>query len=304
MKTHPLRPGAAGVGPLLTPSNYEQRALFSILTGTFGRYRNCFPQNPLMKNKNSLDALETRGGEIGALIGSTDWSKTPLGPLESWPRSLVNYVTMILELPSPAIIFWGPKQTQIYNEGYTSIMGPRHPRYFGAPVKECWPDTYPVVYPWMQKVLDRGETATIEKTQIPVTRYGFSEEAWFTFTFSPLRNDDGEIAGILQPVLEVTGSVLGERRADTLRALVPVSGSFDAAADAIEAMSANRGDIPFSLIYLWDESRKRLEPAAHTRNLDACEAAPGKFLPAALRAFESNTAIEIDDVQEDRKSVV
>ncbi|HEX2140230.1 MAG TPA: ATP-binding protein [Woeseiaceae bacterium] len=251
-----------------------------------------------MKTNSSLDALVSRGGEIGALIGATDWSKTPLGPLESWPRSLLNYVAMILELPSPAIIFWGPGQTQIYNEGYTSIMGPRHPRYFGAPASECWPDTYPIIYPWMAKVLERGERVTVEKTQITVTRYGFSEEAWFTFTLSPLRNDAGEIAGILQPVVEVTGSVLSERRADTLRALVPVPGSVDAAADAVNSMSANRNDIPFSLVYLWDESRKTLEPAAQTRNLDACETAPARLLPAARRAFEFHGPVEVDNVEE------
>ncbi len=64
-------------------------------------------------------------------LRTIDWSRTPLGPLASWPRSLISHVAMILELPTPAIIFWGPEQTQIYNDGYAVIMGPRHPRYFG-----------------------------------------------------------------------------------------------------------------------------------------------------------------------------
>lgn len=255
-------------------------------------------QPAMADNKSRVESLESCCGEIGAMISSKDWSKTPLGPLESWPLSLVNYVRMVLELPSPAIIFWGPEQTQIYNKAYTSIMGPRHPRYFGAPYKECWPDTYPVVYPWMRKVLERGEAVTVEKTQISVTRHGFTEEAWFTFTFSPLRNDAGDIEGILQPVVEVTEIVLNERRADTLRALAPIAGSFDAPGDAISAASDNRSDLPFSVIYLWNESREQLEPAAYTPNLDRCKSVLASFLPSAQRAFETNAMIEIHSLEE------
>src|ERR671924_199688 len=108
-----------------------------------------------------LGKLLAGKGEMGALIRSTDWAKTPLGPVESWPTALLNYATMILELPSPAIIFWGPDQLQIYNEGYARIMGPRHPRYFGAPYRECWPDTYPLIYRLMQKVLGSGEVVRV-----------------------------------------------------------------------------------------------------------------------------------------------
>src|SRR4051812_22086380 len=160
-------------------------------------------------------------GELSRLIRERDWSGSALGARETWPRSLHNYLSMILELPTAAIIFWGPDQIQLYNDGYAVIMGPRHPRYLAAPYRECWPDTYPLIYPWMQKVLTTGEVIRVDRTHIPVTRYGFTEEAYFSFTFSPLRDDHGRIAGILQPVVEVTSTVLSERRADTLRALEP-----------------------------------------------------------------------------------
>jgi signal transduction histidine kinase/ActR/RegA family two-component response regulator len=177
------------------------------------------------------------------LIAGTDWSRTPLGPPEGWPLSLKSYVAMVMAMPTPAIIFWGPELTQIYNDGYAEIMGPRHPRFFGAPYQACWPDTYPLIYPWMRRVLDDAEVVEVERERIPVTRFGFEEDAYFTFTFTPLRDDAGRIAGILQPVFEVTESVLAERRATLLRRLSTVSEGAVLWPHALEILATAEGDI-------------------------------------------------------------
>ncbi|MDB4961473.1 MAG: hypothetical protein JWP01_1472 [Myxococcales bacterium] len=184
------------------------------------------------------------------LLATYDWAGTSLGPVSTWPKSLVGYVKMIMEMPSPAIIFWGPEQTQIYNAGYAVIMGPRHPRYFAGSYRECWPETYPIIYPWMQQVL-AGGTWEVKDTSIMMTRHGFNEEAFFTFTFSPLRDDTGAIAGIYQPVLEVTAAVLAARRAETVRALAPRADSLRELTEAaVTALEANPKCVPFSLVYL------------------------------------------------------
>ena len=70
-------------------------------------------------------------------------------------------------------------------------------------------------------MLERGEVIQVTRTLFTLTRHGYTEEAYFTFTFSPLRDDTGAIGGILQPVVEVTDAVLAERRAATQRALAP-----------------------------------------------------------------------------------
>jgi PAS domain S-box-containing protein len=235
---------------------------------------------------------------MAAYIRAFDWSRTPLGPLHAWPRSLVSYVRMILELPSPAIIFWGPEQTQIYNDGYAEIMGPRHPRYLGAPYRACWPDTYPIVYPWMQKLFERGEVTKVERTLIPVTRHGYLEESYFTFTFSPLRDDDGKIAGIFQPVLEVTDAVLADRRTETIRAIAPAPLSEDPTADVMRALGTNPQDITFALLYLWDERTQQLSLAARSDNLAGVDTSLPAFAAAARRAFDSDRAFEWGDVDQ------
>ncbi len=185
--------------------------------------------------------------ELAALIERHAWANTVLGPIERWPVTLRGYLAQILELPTPAIIFWGAERTQLYNDGYAAIMGPRHPRYFAAPYRECWPDTYPVISPLMDRVL-AGEAVRLDHELFTLTRHGFTEEAYFTFSFSPLRDDQGAIAGILQPVVEVTRHVLRARRAETLRAL-GASGPEHEERDTLGALACDPQDLPFALFF-------------------------------------------------------
>jgi signal transduction histidine kinase/CheY-like chemotaxis protein len=234
--------------------------------------------------------------ETRALLESTDWAATPLGPMPGWPASLRSHVDLVMDLPSPAIIFAGPEQTQIYNDGYAVIMGPRHPRYFGAPYRDSWPDTYPLIYPWMRRVLDGGEVITVEETHITVTRHGFPEEAYFTFTFSPLRDDDGRIAGIYQPVIEVTDQVLGARRVEALRTL---AGQVDAVQPfgwPIDDLAMEERDVPFALVYRWDADAAELRAAARTANLAGRDDVLAAFDPHARWTYGNNGADEIEDV--------
>jgi PAS fold len=207
------------------------------------------------------------GGETGRLIRDKDWAATALGPRQSWPRSLRNHLSMIFELPTAAIIFWGPTQVQPYNDGYSVIMGPRHPQYLGATFRECWPEAFETIHPWMRRVLENGETVAVNRTLVPLARFGFTEEAYFTFSFSPLRDDEGRIAGILQIVTEVTDAVLLERRTAVLHRLsiqtaraVTTDDALRLAADVLR----EQADLPFSIVYLADQDKRRLMLAAST----------------------------------------
>ncbi|HEX3764888.1 MAG TPA: ATP-binding protein [Kofleriaceae bacterium] len=195
-------------------------------------------------------------GEAARLIRARGWTATSLGASERWPSSLHNYLNMILELPTAAIIFWGPDHIQLYNDGYAVIMGPRHPEYLGAPFRDCWPETYDTIHPWMQRVLDSGETVEVNRTLVPLTRYGFTEESYFTFSFSPLRDDERRIAGVLQIVTEVTAAVLAERRASALHELSNQTAlartTQDAARLATQVLGRCTPDLPFSLMYFVD----------------------------------------------------
>jgi PAS domain S-box-containing protein len=235
---------------------------------------------------------------MGAIMRAFDWSETELGPPSAWPQSLVSLVAMMLEMPTPAIIFWGPNQTQLYNDGYAVIMGPRHPEYFAASYTACWPETYPVIYPWMQRVLEKGEVVKVQNQLFTLTRHGFPEEAYFTFTFSPLRDDDGNIAGIFQPVVEVTDAVLAERRSEMLRQLgTKVDAPGSVIRSTMATLADNAIDIPLALLYLWNEERGALELAAQAgvdrledRVLDA-------MAPLVRRVHETRMASTLDALE-------
>ena len=240
-------------------------------------------------------------GDAARLIRERDWAATPIGPRDAWPPSLQRYVSMILELPTAAIIFWGPDHVQLYNDGYAVIMGPRHPEYLGAPFRECWPEAYDTIEPWMQRVLQRGETVEVKRTLVPLTRYGFMEESYFTFTFSPLRNDAGQISGILQLVTEVTAAVLAERRATVLHELSKqialARTPQDATRLAIDVLRTCADDLPFVVLYLVDPSDpQRFEVADATGLAEAHAPFPPRVeVPDAGGALAAELARAVCD---------
>lgn len=227
------------------------------------------------------------------LVERFDWSKTSVGPYETWPKSLRSFVAMMLALPTPAIVFWGKDHTQIYNDGYAEIMGPRHPRFFGGTFEACWPETFPLFGATMDAILEDGRHFVVDRAQITMTRHGFAEEAHFTFTFSPVYDDDGKIAGVYQPVVEVTDSVLRDRRLETLRVLGGARG--EVLRGATEALAANPLDIPLSAIFTWNEHHGELElrAASGLGSNGATSAAP-------LLAPYARTIREIFDARESR----
>ena len=195
------------------------------------------------------------GGEMGALIRSMDWSKTPLGPLQDWPQSLKTSVSLCLSSTFPILVAWGPHDIQIYNDAYRPICGNLHPQSMGAPFKEVWASALPVV----GDAFDRaraGEGTYIRDQRMFLDRYGYLEEAFMTFSFSPIRDELGEVGGIFHPISEATATVLNARRSQCLRDLSAAIADARAFADIardIEAQHQNMAlDLPFVLLYQLD----------------------------------------------------
>ena len=157
-------------------------------------------------------AIPAGRGEMAERIRSLDWSKTSLGPTPRWPRSLRTLVDMLLAHPLPMIVLWGPSLIQIYNDGYAGIAGDKHPAALGMPTKECWPEVWDVSAPVYERVLGRGESVLLEDQRFPICRGGATEDAWFTLTYSPVRDDDGRIAGVILTIMETRPKVCVQRQ--------------------------------------------------------------------------------------------
>src|SRR5437773_8436706 len=158
------------------------------------------------------------GREMGKLVRSMDWSRTPLGRSSFWPQSLRTTVSLCLASNVPISLAWGPRHVQIYNDGYWPICGAKHPHSMGQDFSECWASAWPVIGEAFERALG-GQTSYLENQRMFLDRNGYLEETFFTFSFSPIRDETGEVAGLFHPVTETTARMLSERRTHTLRDL-------------------------------------------------------------------------------------
>ncbi len=159
------------------------------------------------------------GGEMGSLIRSMDWSKTSLGPAAGWPQSLRTTVSICLASDLPICVIWGPGLVQLYNDAYRVICGDKHPRSMGQNFSECWKEAWPVIGEAHDCAL-AGDKAFLETQHIFLERYGFLEERFFTFSFSPIRDETGRVGGLFHPVIEMTTQMLSERRTRAVRDVI------------------------------------------------------------------------------------
>jgi len=147
------------------------------------------------------------GGETGALIRGRDWSATPLGPLAGWPAALRTAVDIMLGSPEPTSLGWGAACVQLYNDAYARLVHERHPELFGRPVLEGWADARGVLAPILDAVF-AGVPAVVQEDRVVVLRGSGARQAeprWFTFTFVPIHDDRGAVAGVFHRVVETTG---------------------------------------------------------------------------------------------------
>ncbi|HZU66009.1 MAG TPA: ATP-binding protein [Ktedonobacteraceae bacterium] len=202
------------------------------------------------------------GGEMGALMRSIDWSTTILGPVESWPQSLRTAVSICLASYFPMLIWWGPELVMLYNDAYRPMLGAtKHPQAMGQKGRECWPEIWDIIGPMLGGVLTRGQATWSENQLLPLDRNGYVEECYFTFSYSPIRDETGGIGGVFTAVTETTQQVLGERRLRTLRELAASTAGAKADEEvcsiAARTISNNPADIPFALLYLLDTDGKQ-----------------------------------------------
>ncbi|MEX2430289.1 MAG: GAF domain-containing sensor histidine kinase, partial [Dehalococcoidia bacterium] len=249
------------------------------------------------------------GGRMGELIRSMDWSKTPLGPIESWPASLRTTVSLCLASNFPISIAWGQERIQIYNDGYWPVCGDKHPYSMGQDFKECWFSAWPAVGEAFERA-SAGEATFLENQRMFLDRNGYLEETFFTFSFSPIRDETGAVGGLFHPVTEMTQPTLAERRLEVLRALA------DRTADAqtmqrayaliTQTVAHHAFDIPFALLYMLDPDGKGARLAGSTGLTPGATACPETvdlrytFHPTwpLGAALQSKQALQVDDLQD------
>ena len=155
--------------------------------------------------------------DMRTLSREFDWSATPIGGADRWPQSLRTAVGIVLDCGFPMILWWGPELIQVYNDAYVQILQDKHPRALGQRARECWPEIWAAIGPMLADVMAHGTATFNEDLLLTLDRSGYLEECYFTFSYSPIRDESGGVGGALCTVNETTAKVLGERRLRTLR---------------------------------------------------------------------------------------
>ena len=160
------------------------------------------PRNPA--------AFLTEGGAVGALMRGHDWSTSPLGPPERWPTALRTAAGLLLNSAFPMFTAWGPQLAFLYNDAYAEILGGKHPRALGRPFSEVWADIWHDIAPIVDQAM-QGRASYHENLPLTMQRNGYDEDTWFTFSYSPLRDEEGRVAGMFCACTETTEQVLAAR---------------------------------------------------------------------------------------------
>ena len=197
------------------------------------------------------------GGEMGALMRSNDWRNTALGPIEDWPQSLKVSAGICIASRFDLIVWWGPQLIMLYNDSYRRTLAGKHPDALGRPGREVYPEIWDVIGPMLEHVLATGEATWSADLLLLLERNGYLEETYHTFSYTPIRDEQGRVVGVITPVSETTDEVISQRRLLTLRDLaarsVDAKNEAEAWEFAAKALSANPYDIPFAVLYMFSD---------------------------------------------------
>ncbi|GAB3553674.1 ATP-binding protein [Spirosoma fluminis] len=204
------------------------------------------------------------GGEMATLIRTFDWSQTPLGPIEQWPQSLKTATNLMLNARQPMWIGWGPAVTFLYNDAYIPVLSlAKHPGALGKPAAVVWEEIWHICGPLADKVFQLGEASFADDVRLFMSRGDYLEETFYSFSYSPIRDETGQVAGLFCPNTEVTAQNLNTRRLATLSALalnaLVEKTTRSACASVARTLRQNSDDIPFALLYLTDAGGTHLK---------------------------------------------
>ena len=223
-------------------------------------------------NADSSSTQELSAGPtaLTALVRAKDWSLTPLGPVHRWPETLRVAVDICLHSRFPMFIWWGPDLINIYNDAYALMLGKRHPAALGESAREIWKEIWSIVGPQTQIVFEQDKATWNDRVKLVLERNGYPEEAYFTFSYSPI-HEGNRVAGLFCAVSEETQRILDEAARSRLAAIVESSDdaiisktldgiirSWNAGAQRIFGYTADEA-IGKSILMLLPEDRKSEE---------------------------------------------
>ena len=248
-------------------------------------------------------------GELARLMRAFDWSQTPLGPVADWPHSLRTVVNLILSSQHPMWLGWGPEVTFLYNDAYIQVLSrAKHPWALGRPAAEVWAEIWDVCGPLAEKVFEQGEPTFLDDVRLFMNRGDYLEETYYSFSYSPVRDESGRISGLFCPSAEVTSKVLNARRLRTLSELSATAfiekSVENACASVMHTLAKNYDDVPFALLYMLSSEDDGMRLQGHTGFAGRVPPEPHAFVRSAFASADEPARSLADLLTQDPPPVI
>ncbi|HEX2562011.1 sensor histidine kinase [Phenylobacterium sp.] len=120
----------------------------------------------------------------------------------------------MFDSPFPICLWIGPEYALLYNDAYRRILSAKHPASLGQPGGIVWAEIWEELQPQFDQVRRGGDPIFFEDAPFTMARLegGASDLAWFSYSLSALRAEDGSIPAVLNISPETTPRVLAERQ--------------------------------------------------------------------------------------------
>lgn len=187
---------------------------------------------------------------------SIDWAATPLGDMNSWTRELRQVCNLLMGNPHAAALFWGEELTVIYNKAYAdTVAGDKHPRLMGMGFTTAggFQELWDFVGPIFKECQTSGKSVAVSEQMLPIKRFGFVQETYYTWSLTPLYGGTSRILGLYNAPFDTTRQTRAARATQTLLKLGQDTALAHTVSDfwgeTLKSLESNGYDFPFALIY-------------------------------------------------------
>ena len=117
-------------------------------------------------------------------VRGIDWANTPLGAMNRWSIQFREIICLVMRNPHPSSVFWGEDLTMLYNEAYRDdVTGDKHPALMGTGFSGPFGEMWHAVGPVIRECARTGHAQLNHNQPLPIMRYGYMEESFFTWSF-------------------------------------------------------------------------------------------------------------------------
>jgi PAS domain S-box-containing protein len=155
---------------------------------------------------------QTPDGTMPERLRAFDWTAAALEPPASWPPALRAALSLCLRAAVPTALYMGPDLRLFYNDAWAPFLGERHPGSLGLPAREVWADQWQVLGPQIGQALADGRAVAVVDQVLTIHRAGASHETCWSYSCTPIADDEGIVAGVLHQAHDTTAQVTGDRQ--------------------------------------------------------------------------------------------